>query len=110
VIARRRLLALLLALASFGIALAVGVSSGGSTEPSSTEGSKKISVAPGTAEAPRFEAAGALPALREKPEEPAGPTTPPVGPVEPPVVDPPPQQPPTSPPDTDPPKPPVVVD
>ena len=74
-IARRRLLALTLALAAFGIALAVGAASGGSTETPAHEGSKKISVASGQVDALRLEASGALPALREKPAEPSAPAT-----------------------------------
>jgi hypothetical protein len=114
-IARRRLLALLAALATFGVGLAVGASSGGSTESTSRDGSKRITVDAKAAEAVRLAPAGGLPALRE-PKEPevvepevvdTDPTvTDPPVPVDP--VDPPPDDY-DPPPDTDPPDP-VIVD
>ena len=112
-IAKRRLLALTAALAAFGIALAVGAASGGSSETPAHEGSKKISVASGEAETLRLEGSGALPELREKPAEPSAPaTTSSDQSVTPPVQSTPPSQPsqPTQPTQPQDPRPPVVVD
>jgi DamX protein len=113
VIARRRLLALILALAAFGIALAVGAASGGSSETPAHEGSKKISVASGEVEAVRLEASGALPALREKPAEPSAPATSssePAAPSVPPAQPAPQPQPQPAPQPQPEPEPPVVID